>query len=253
MANEVKVANAPERTVQYKNRADYGQLSQILHARIRLCDKEGKPLDGEQVVAVAVDGDLSVESQYSTPFDNSNPEHRLPTLIGMLQSGNWVDTLGTIAKNTFGIEISQDQESTLRSLEGLSSLTKVNSTQIFTSTQSVSINMTLLFSAWRSAKTEVEDQLKNLLQWALPAKLEEGSLLANLSEQKNLKSLFPSKVPPYVSLHYGGKKYLPMLIQSVSTPLVVPMDADGDRIQVQVPVHFLSRTAWDAQNIVDTF
>lgn len=256
MANELRVNNSPEPAVQYNNRTDWGKLSDVFQTRIRLCDKEGNPAkddsgatSGEQIIAVAVDGDLSIDSQYSTPFDNSNPEHRLPTLMGMLQSGDWVNTLDSVATNVFGVELGSDNKETLNALEGRSNLTKTNSTQIFTATMPVTINMTLLFSAWRSAKTEVEDQLKLLKQWALPQKLEEGSLVANVAENKSLTSLFPSKVPPYVALYYGKKKYLPMLIANVSEPLVVPMDADGNRMGLQVQVQFLSRTAWDAENI----
>lgn len=247
MANDVQVSNAPSATTQYKNRSNNGKLSDIYHARIRLCDKTGAGIDDEQVVAIATDGDLMIEGQYSTPFENSNPEHRLPTLMGMLQSGDWVNTLESVA-GAFGVDISEDKQATLNSLEGRSNLTKVNSTQIYVN-GSVQLTMTLVFSAWESARVEVEDQVRLLQQWALPQKLEEDSTIANVAEEKSLKSLFPSIVPPFVSVHYGNKRYLPLLIQHVSTPLVVPMDSEGNRLTLQVPVTFLTRTAWDAQNI----
>lgn len=249
MANDLRVSNAPQQSVQYKNRTDWGMLNDLLQVRIRLCDKQGAPKGDEQVIAVPTDGDFSIDNQYSTPFDNSNPEHRLPTMMGMLQSGDWVNTLDTIATNVFGIELGADSKESLSALEGRSNLTKANSTNIFTATMPVTINMTLLFSAWRDAKVEVEDQIKLLQQWALPEKLEEGSLVSSFAENKSLTSLFPSLVPPYVSLYYGKKKYLPLLIGNVGVPLVVPMDSDGNRMGLQVPIQILSRTAWDATNI----
>lgn len=42
------------------------------------------------VTGIAIDADMAVESQYNSPFENSNPESRLPTLMGMLQGGDWV-------------------------------------------------------------------------------------------------------------------------------------------------------------------
>lgn len=247
MANDVQVANAPTATTQYKNRSNNGKLSDIYQARIRLCDKTGAGIGDEQVVAIATDGDLIVEGQYSTPFENSNPEHKLPTLMGMLQSGDWVNTLESVA-GAFGVNISDDKQEMLNSLEGRSNLTKVNSTQIYVN-GSVQISMTLVFSAWESARVEVEDQVRLLQQWALPQELAEDSTLSNIAQDTSLKSLFPSVVPPFVALYYGNKRYLPLLIQHVSTPLVVPMDSAGNRMTLQVPVTFLTRTAWDAKDI----
>lgn len=249
MANNIEISNKPSETLQYDNPTDFGKISDVLHVRVRLCDKAGAPINSLQVVGIAVDGDLSVESQYSTPFENSNPEQRLPTLLGMMQSGDWVNTIASVASNVFGVDLGAETEESMNALMGRSNLTKTNSTQIFTGAAPVSLNMTILFSAWRSALTEVENQIMQLMKWALPEELYEGSLVASAVENKSLQSLFPSKVPPYVSVHYGGKKYVPMLIQSVNAPIVVPMDKDGNRIQVQVPVHFVSRTAWDALNI----
>lgn len=246
-----KIVNQAKPSTQYENKSDWGNLSDVYKMRIRLCDKEGNLLDqyAQQIVGVAVDGDISIDNQYSTPFENSNPEHRLPTMMGMLQSGDWVNTLEIGLSNVFGIELSQDKKESINALEGRSNLTKVNSTQIFVATQPITISTTLYFSAWRSAKIEVEQQVALLKQWALPNKLAEGSILASALEDKSLLSLFPSEVPPYVSIYYGGKKYTPLLIQSVSEPLVVPMTEDGDRLALQVPVTFVSRTAWDKDNI----
>jgi hypothetical protein len=247
MANDIGVVNSPKATTQLKNRARYGKLNDVLLAKICLCDKEGNITGDEQVVALAIDGDLHTESQYSTQFENSNPEHRLPTLMGMLQTGDWVNTLSAVA-SSFGVELSEDSQESLNRLEGRSSLTKTNSTQIFTNA-SIQLSMSLVFDTWEDAKSEVEDQVRLLQQWSVPQKLADGSLVANFANETSIESLFPSLVPPYVCIYFGGKRYAPLLIQSVSTPLVVPMDKDGNRMSLQVPVQFLSRNAWDAENI----
>lgn len=246
-----QITNTAMPSTQYNNQTDWGLLSDVYKMRIRLCDKEGNLREDtqQQVIGVAVDGDISLDSQYSTPFENSNPEHRLPTLMGMLQAGDWVNTLEIGLSNVFGVELSADTKESLNTLEGRSNFTKVNSTQIYVSSQPVTISTNLYFSAWRNARMEVEQQVALLKQWALPEKLEDGTILASALEDQSLTSLFPSIVPPYVALYYGGKCYLPMLIQSVSEPLVVPMTEAGDRLALQVPVTFVSRTAWDKYNI----
>lgn len=236
---------------KYKNSSAWGEISDVYKVRLRLCDKTGAPLDGEsdQVIAIALDGNISIDNQYSTPFENSNPEQRLPTLMGMLQSGDWVNTLDIGLSNVFGIELGEDKKNSLNSLEGRTNLTKVNSTQIFVSTQPITIPMTLYLSAWRDANIEVEQQVSLLKQWALPQELSDGSILASALEDQNFMSLFPSTVPPYVSMYYGGKCFTPMLIQSVSEPLVVPMDSSGNRVALQVQIQLVSRTSWDKNNI----
>lgn len=243
------VANQPKADVPFKNNAVMGKLSDLYQMRIRLCDKEGKELGGDQLVAAVIDAEMTVESQYSTPFENSNPEQKMPTLMGQLQTGEWANTADSILSNVFGIELSESTKESMSKLEGRSNLTKANSTQVFVSSQPINMPMTLFFSAWQNAKVEVEDQIKLLQQWSLPQKLADGSLLAEVAEGRSLESLFPSITPPFVALYYGGKRYFPMLISSCSAPLAVPMDKGGNRMQLQVQVTFLSRTAWDAQNI----
>lgn len=249
-----KVAvNNPETVEEAKDPSVLGRLSDLYKMRIRLCDKKGSLIGTDQVVAVAIDSEMTVESQYSSPFEASNPEHKLPTLLGMLQSGDWVNTFDSVMSNVFGIELSGDKKESLNQLEGRSNLTKQNSTQIFVSSQPVTIPATLYFGAWENAKTEVEDQIRLLQQWSLPAELAEGSLVAEVAQDMSLKSLFPSTAPPFVAVYYGGKKILPLLIQSVSAPMVVPMDSDGNRMQLQVQITFVSRTAWDANNITQMY
>lgn len=231
-------------------------LNEKLLFRVRLCDVKGDPIEGstEQVVCVALSGDKSIESQYSTPFENSNPEHRLPTLMGLLQSGEGVGMVDSVRSAIPWVgALSDEQRNKLSTLTGKSNLTKVNSVQVFASTASIHLPMTLLFETWADAKKEVEDQISLLEQWALPEELSDKSIIANLASDFSLDSIFPSLVPPYVAVYYGGKRYAPMLIQSVSAPIVAPMDKDANRLILQVPVTFISRTAWDKQDIKNLY
>lgn len=219
------------------------------------------------VEAIFEDADLTVESQYSTPFEASNPESRLPNLMGLIQSGQanaaYYSFFASVADPT-GIanqvaqavieesgfkEKLESAETQLRGLIGRSNFTKLNSRQIYTSSNSVRITGSLVFQAWADARSEVEDAIQLLQQWALPVSLSDQSLLvAGISDGFG-EAMFPSIIPPMVQLQYGAKTYKPMVIESVSTPITAPMTPNGDRIIVRAQITFLSLTAWDAQNI----
>ena len=59
-------------------------------ATFQECDKFGE-LMGEPIYFLFVDGDMSIESQWQTPFESSNPENKLPSLMAGLQSGTLAD------------------------------------------------------------------------------------------------------------------------------------------------------------------
>ncbi|WP_352309104.1 hypothetical protein [Psychrobacter sp. W2-37-MNA-CIBAN-0211] len=228
------------------------------------------------VESIFEDGEFTIESQYSTPFESSNPEGRMPNLMGMIQSGQisaayfslfaavndstGLATAGAEAgaavANATGMSDSvrgvlSDAESKLQGLSGRSNFTKLNSRQIFTSSNSVRITGSLIFQAWEDAKAEVEDPLQQLQRWASATELSSQSLIVGGLKDGFSESMFPSIIPPLVQVEYGGKTYSPMVIESVSAPITAPMNKNGDRIAVKVQVTLLSLTAWDAQNIIN--
>ncbi len=255
-------ANKQTDTLPVQSTARWGALSTKKIAYISLCDNRGSDISSSPVVeAVMTDGDFTVESQYQTPFENSNPENRLPNLLGMAQSGEAAAALGRIAENQGGVTgavtavvntlsdaAARAIGSAFESLEGKTNLTKINSTQVFVSTGSVRMSVTLFFMALKDAKTEVEDQISLLQQWALPQELSGTGLLENLSAN-GLAGLFPSKVPPFVNLVYSGKSYKPFLIESVSVPITGPIDKHGNRLSATVTLSLISRQAWDKNSV----
>lgn len=222
------------------------------------------------------DAEFTIESQYSTPFESSNPEGRLPNLMGMIQSGqisatyfNFFATVndptgasGVVAEgvSAFGKATGvsdffsatlEEGEKKLQGLMGRSNFTKLNSRQIFTSSNSVRITGSLVFQAWADAANEVEAAVTQLQRWASAKSLSSKSLIVGGISDGFSEAMFPSEIPPMVQLQYGGKTYKPMVIESVSAPITAPMTKDGNRIAVKVQVTFLSLTAWDQQNIID--
>lgn len=225
------------------------------------------------VAALLEDADFSIEAQYSTPFEPSNPEGRMPNLMGMIQSGQAnaayyslfaassdpsgfsslvADGAAAVGELTGASDVLKQAETSISGLKGRSNFTKLNSRQIYTSSSSVRISATLVFQAWANAKAEVEDAINLLQQWASPAKLSEQSLLVAGVSEGISEGMFPSIIPPLVQLQYGGKLYKPMVIESVSAPITAPMNANGDRIAVRAQVTFLSLNAWDKADILNT-
>lgn len=208
------------------------------------------------VRCILEDGEFALENQYSSPFEDSNPEGRMPSLMALAQTGQGLTAAFDILQNLGMSKAMLDElkgsklAETVEGLKGKTSFTKINSQQIFTSSSGVKISGTLVFSAWADAKTEVEDAIQKLQEWATPVYLSDKSLVQNMSEKISLDSLFSSVVPPMVWLSYGGKTYRPLVIESFSAPITAPMNANGDRITVKCQISLLSLKAWDKNNII---
>ncbi|ENU27956.1 hypothetical protein F992_00788 [Acinetobacter modestus] len=46
---------------------------------------------------------------------------------------------------------------------------------------------------------------------------------------------------------------MPFILESVSAPIVAPIDSEGNRLSLTVNLSLISRTAWDAQDIFDLY
>jgi hypothetical protein len=91
--------NAPKAKIELPKYAQWGKISPDLLAQIYVVDKEGNSeKGGYRVVCAITEGTFEVGSDYSSPFD-ANPDQRLPTLMGMIQSGEGVSALGNIMAN----------------------------------------------------------------------------------------------------------------------------------------------------------
>lgn len=264
--------NAPKAKIELSEYAQWGKINPDLLAQIYVVDKEGNSKKGGyRVVCAITEGTFEVGSDYSSPFD-ANPDQRLPTLMGMIQSGEFVSAVGTVAANAASsdggslagaivagaangiISVAKaagigDLGQAIQQLEGKTNLTKVNSTQIFVNTKPIEISVTLYFRAWRNAKKEVEEPVSYLEQWALPISLSTTGTAVNISEKGILGGLFPSDAPPFVALQYAKKTFLPFTLRNVSRPLVVERDSQMNALAYVVTAQLSSRTAWDASDI----
>ena len=264
--NGVQAANADKTTLPVDYSADpfWGYVSKHKFAEFNLCtmerDAETKEpifsydLSQPTIRAFLTDGDISFESQWQTPFENSNPELKMPMLMAGLQTGQTVASVGAVGGAVLG-EISSTLVSALqpvaefaKSVEGKTNLNKVNTTQVFLSTASVHLNLSVFFIALKDARAEVENKLMYLQSWSLPAQLSQGTVLTDLADQ-GIDGLFSGLIPPYISVTTHGKTYMPFILQSVSAPIVAPIDKDGNRLSLTVNLSLISRAAWDAKDV----
>ena len=198
----------------------------------------------------------------------------MPNIMGMIQSGQMAvgmadimdaqpaegsvvsALISTVAKAgstvAEAIGMKEGAIETLESLKGRSTFTKLNSQQIYTSSNSVKISATLVLSAWQNAHLEVERALQKLQEWTASKYLYDSTLIANVIENGAV-GLFASEIPPTVSLTYGGKTYEPLVIESLSAPITAPMTADGSRIAVKCQVSFSSEKAWDKSDVIKLY
>lgn len=263
---KVPAANAPVAVQPERMNADpfWGTVSKHKFAEFNICtvsrdenNNEVITVDSNQptVRAFLVDGDKTMESQWQTPFENSNPELKMPMLMAGLQTGQTVISMGVAAPAILGETALAVTKSAMqpiadfvKSVQGHTNLNKVNTTQVFLSTASVRLNLSLFFIALSDAKIEVEEKIMRLESWAVPAKLSQGTVLTDVIDQ-GVAGLFSGIIPPYISLTTHGKTYWPFILESVSAPIVTPIDEHGNRLNLAVNLSLMSRTAWDADDV----
>lgn len=207
---------------------------------------------GDTVRAPLTEASMEVSLNWQSPFENSGPESKAPALMAMFQSGAiqpWIDLLHGDKSDLDGLKGALTAAA--GQFEGRSSITKLNSTQVFAGMPPVKLQVTALFRAWRDTYKEVEQPFDKLMEWALPEYLApSGTMLTNLlSAWKGGKSLvdglMPSKSPRCIGLKYKTRLYCPLVIESISAPLASPVDRDGRYIELLIPMTLCSLTAID--------
>ncbi|NYT68798.1 hypothetical protein [Pusillimonas noertemannii] len=234
-------------------------LNPHLIASFYQVDRQGKRIDSAITVkAPLVEAEMEISLNWQSPFEQSGPESKAPALLAMLQSGTlqpFVDAV--LGKPKEGEQASGAQKASadfLKQFEGRTGITKLNSTQVFTGMPPVKFSVQALFRAWRDAATEVEAPFEQLMQWSLPEKLStDGTVLPRLVESAkgetgSIEALLPSLSPVMIALQYKGRTFAPLVIESIGMPLSSPIDADGNFVELLVPMTICSLTALDKED-----
>jgi hypothetical protein len=246
--------------------SDWGSVSQVLMARIFVCDAQGiaDALEFAGVFGPLTEGGgISITQNWQSPFENSGPETKAPTLTGMLQTGGLVPVLNALqAISPFkdgavsdSINSSSDKlKSIMKDLQGRTGVTRLNSRQVFAGMPPVKFTFGIRFRAITDAVKEVEAPLARLLEWVFPQELANDGILSEVLQTTKdvdsfIKALFPSKAPKLLGLTHGGRTYPPSVIESIDYPLDAPRDTDGNYIDLTVQVSMSTLTALDRPDI----
>jgi hypothetical protein len=219
-------------------------LSEHLIASFWEVKRDGKRVDENVTVkAPLIEINFEAALNWQSPFERVG-EDFFPTLQQLTTSGQ----VDPVVK-----EISKMAGFDLAALEGKTSVTKLNSTQVFNGMPPVKIPATLLFRAWRDPKKEVEEPLDQLMKWALPVKLEgDTGVISRLLNEKNLiKASLPSLSPTFIAMKYKNRTYKPLVIESVSAPLGSPINKNGDFTELSIQIQLATLTAIDRQDWID--
>lgn len=246
--------------------SDWGSLSQVLLARIFVCDSKGVA-DIKEFAGVygplGEGSSISITQNWQSPFENSGPETKAPTLTGMLQTGGLVPVLNALqaispfkeGKVADTLDAGSDKlKSVMLDLQGRTGVTKLNSRQVFAGMPPVKFTFNIRFRATTNAMKEVEAPLARLLEWVFPQELAEDGILSEVLQTTKdvdsfIKALFPSKAPKLLGLTHGGRTYPASVIESVEYPLDAPRDNQGNYIDLTVQVSMSTLTALDRPDI----
>jgi len=225
--------------------SEWGLLSDHLIAEFWEVDRLGKRVDPDTTVrAPLTEGSLDMTQNWQNPFETVG-QSNLPTLQQLLQSG-----AGTPLVQKIDGALGTDIQKLSSNLEGKSSITKLNSMQIWSGSPPAKFQITAVFRAWKDAIKEVEKPVDQLAQWHLPKYLaDDGFFLSRLADKgADSSTALPSAVPSIIAFKYKGRTYSPVVIESLGLPIVSPITADGAYAELLITMTLATLTSIDMRD-----
>lgn len=231
-------------------------LATIFEVRKRDISAWDRVPDGPEIVCPLTEANIEFAMNWQSPFENQSLDATAPFFSAMLQSGGFSPVLSAFSEalkgsgltEGLGDKIAQANQD-LRGAEGRSTITRLNSTQIFSGMPPVKITASLLFRAWDNPAREVEAPLDQLMKWALPQSISNDvSAVVNAAKfaagsKEFFDAVMPSKAPLMVGMRYKGRTYAPMVIESVGIPIQSPVTNKGEFTELQLPVTLCTLSA----------
>lgn len=221
--------------------------------------------DGVEVHCAISDGHSDLSAGWHSPYENAGLEGK--SISSMLQSGaatsfaQVLSGLGLI-KDNFG-DLGQKAVDFLHDIEGRTSITKLNSTQIYSGSGPLKLTLTAHFRALIDPVSEVQEPISQLRQWALPQVLASDGLLANAVKssgesksgvaRKAIETLYPSRTPQLIGMKYGDMILQPLCIESISETFTNPRSDKGVMVSSSVQITLSTLTALDRRDIQTIF
>lgn len=245
----------------------WGSLSEHLFAVFYPCDDTGAEQTGTDGLSQSIFGpatDVQFDStlNWQSPFENSGPESKAPTIMAMLQTGQLAyvahalqEVIPDGAVGDFTRDLAGKAEQWARDLRGRTGITKLNSRQVFSGMPPVRITMQFHLRAVSDPIAEVVQPYEKLLEWAWPQELAANGIVSEVltSNGSVIDAMFPSKAPQMIGWRFGNNRYGPMVIESVGNPLDGPMDKDGNPISRVVQITIATLTALDRRDVAGLF
>lgn len=254
------------------------RLSRHLIAEFRAVDYDGKLQPNEPVVVAAVidGGTFAQQANWQSSYESMSPESKAPAIAAMLQSGALAplaqklrDAAGSLAQGqndgsalgagaaalAGGLNAAaQGASAALLAMRGRTGVTKLNSTQVFSGAPPAKMSITILLKAYQDPASEVMRPLQQLMEWIVPKWLAPDGLVVGAIAGTNgrsglLNSLLPSEAPTLIEVVYGGRRYPPMVIESIEEPITSPRDRDGNYVECVLPMMLATLTAQDSNDI----
>lgn len=210
----------------------------------------------KEVQAPITDATLDSSFNWHSPFENSGADQQFSAISALLQTGaltpllvmfqQFVET--TPAAGLLG-GVADRAKTMSQSLEGRTSMTKLNSTQVFNGMPPMKLSLTAHFRALSDARSEVDAPLSQLMRWALPQELAQDGPVLELAKMGD-PSLYPSKIPQIIGMQYANMQMLPLVIEACPYPVSGPRDRNGTLLSAQVSMQLASLAAIDEREWV---
>jgi hypothetical protein len=234
--------------------SDWGGLNPLLIASFypveRVLSADGKSErwqrvpDSTEVRAPLTEFNMEHTANWNSPFENTGADQKFSSVSALLQAGALAPLMAQLQSllKTQGADASA--LSSVSSLEGRSSVTKLNSRQIYNGTPPYKLTGTAQFKAFADAYEEVEAPVNQLVAWNLPKMLAaDGPVLSLL--MAGSPSLYPSEVPQIIGMSFAGMQFLPLVIETCSYPIGGPRTSKGHLIEAPVQLSIASLSAID--------
>lgn len=206
-----------------------------------------------EVQAPLTDGTMDTTINWHSPFENTGPDQKFSSFSALLQSGGFTTLLEAL-KNLLpeaSQGLAQKGIDYLKDMEGKSGFTKLNSTQVFNGMPPVKINVTAHFRALTDPVAEVRQPMNQLMSWALPQQIAPDGLL--MSTIKGNPTLYGTQIPQIIGMQYADMSLMPLVIESIPTPLTGPRDRNGVQISAQITLGLASLSAIDKNDWNNSF
>lgn len=208
--------------------------------------------DSIEVQAPLTDGQLETTANWTSPFENQTADAKLSSLSSMFQTGGFEAILNSLQQYTgkdgfLGGQIDSANAS-LKSLEGRSAVTKLNSTQVFSGMPPMKVTVTAHFRALYDAVAEVENPMDQLMAWAVPKKLATQGLVGNALDQSaegGWRTVYPSESPQIIGMSYANKLFKPLVFEAMPLQLTGPRNSKGHLISGVMTLSLATLTAID--------